>query len=118
MVFVPCKQYNLLKVGLIRDGVQAIPIFLKWSQVAVDGYTRGLEEGNAQELGNLSIPPTFIVKSYNSLPTYGNHFRVASWPNTNTMVIYDSGVMGDFDQTPLGPNQIGAGTPRYKKECT
>jgi hypothetical protein len=33
------------------------------------------------------------------------------------MVTYDYGVMGDFDQTPPEPNQIGAEMIRYIGEC-
>ncbi len=44
-------------------------------------------------------------------------FRTTSWPSTNTMVTYDYGVMGDFDQTPPEPNQIGAEMIRYIGEC-
>jgi hypothetical protein len=93
MVFVPCRQYNLFRASLIRDGFEVVPTFPEWVQVVVDGYTWRLEKGNAQKLHDLSIPPTFIARSYKSLAAYDNHFRPTSWPNTNTMVIYNLGVM-------------------------
>lgn len=62
--------------------------------VVVDGCTWRLEKGNAQELQGLSIPPTLIARSYKFLATCDNHFKTTSWPNIDTMVIYDLGVMG------------------------
>ncbi len=34
---------------------------------------------------NLSIPPSFIGRSYKSMATNGNHFRAIAWPTTNSM---------------------------------
>jgi hypothetical protein len=67
-------------------------------------------------LRDLSIPPTLIVGSYKFLVAYGNRFRT-SWLSTNTMVTYDYGVMGNFDQTPPEPNQIGVEMICYIGEC-
>jgi hypothetical protein len=48
----------------------------------------------------LSIPPSLIARSYKSMATFGNHFQVAAWPTTSSMVTYDYGVIGEFAHTP------------------
>jgi hypothetical protein len=78
------------KVGLATS----LPSFLEWLQETMDGYNGGEEDENLRELHDFSIPPTFMVKSYRSIATYGNHFRAITWSGYNTMVAYDHGVMG------------------------
>jgi hypothetical protein len=49
---------------------------------------------------DLSIPLTFVAKSYRNMLAYDNHFRVVLWPKANNMAKYDLRVIGEFEHTP------------------
>jgi hypothetical protein len=41
-----------------------------------------------------------MAKSFRNIATYGNHFKATTWANASSMVIYNYGIMGQFEHTP------------------
>jgi hypothetical protein len=92
---VGCKKWTILKANMV-DGGKSIPHFPKWFQVVIDGYAWAPIKENEHEFWELLVPPTFMVNYYINMVAYDNHFQFASKP-CNNMVIYDFGVMGQFE---------------------
>jgi hypothetical protein len=59
-----------------------------------------LANENWGEVWDISTMPTLLAKAYRNIITYGNHFRVASWSSSCSMVTYDCGVMNQFEHSP------------------
>jgi hypothetical protein len=71
----------------ILDEVERFPNYTHWLRQDVGKFSNG---GLAYDLDvkvhNLSIPPSFIGRSYKSMVTYENHFKATTWPTTSNMV--------------------------------
>jgi hypothetical protein len=80
------RRYKEVKRAIL-DGVERFPNYVDWLRQDVGKSSNG---GLAYDLDvkvhNLSIPPSFIGRSYKSMVTYENHFRATAWPTTSSMV--------------------------------
>ncbi len=71
----------------ILDGVERFPNYINWLRQDVGKSSNGAPPYDlAVKVHDLSIPPSFIGRSYKSMVTYGNHFKATAWPTTSSMV--------------------------------
>ncbi len=80
--------------------MEAFPSFQVWLQKNTKSSNGDPTNEKHFELQDSCIPPSLIAKSYKSMVAYGNHFKATTWLATCSMVIYDSGVMAEFEHTP------------------